>query len=312
MFCVDVDTLSSVRALRQIVFSPGVATALAAAGIFGVYLYVYKRQFDVLPATVYLAVNQTAGLGWYLPIAALTWPGDTAVVPPATTGSDLLVLTAVGLAIAAANVVSIRALKLGDVSYVAPLNKLVPVFVLPVELLLLTAPLTAAQVVGVALAGGAIYAANYDGGALTAPLRRAAGYQPARLALAGAALFALGDVGTRAVLSTTPLPPQTVALSTFVVVALVVTPLALRRVEWPRLRGVAPGLVAISAAFAVGVHLATVSFASAPASVVSPLVNTQVIVAVVLGSVFLDEGSLRRRLAAAVFAVAGVALVAAG
>ena len=43
-------------------FPAGVLTALAAALAFGVYLYVYKRYFDDLPATVYLAVVEIAGI----------------------------------------------------------------------------------------------------------------------------------------------------------------------------------------------------------------------------------------------------------
>ncbi|MBB6646237.1 EamA family transporter [Halobellus ruber] len=292
--------------------SPGVGAALAAAVLFGCYLYLYKRHFDVLPATVYTAVNEVAGFVWYLPIAALTWPADTAVLPAATTPADLALLGAVGVTVAAANIVSIRALKLGDASYVAPLNKLVPVFVLPIELLLLTTAIGAVQVGGVVLAVTAIYVANYETASALEPLRRAVTYRPAQLALGGALLFALGDVGTRAVLSTTPIPTQTTALFSFVAVAGVAVPFAVTRVEWPRLREVLPGLVALSSVFAVGVHLATTSFDLAPASIASPLINTQVIIVVLLGSLLLDEGHLSRRLAAAVLAVAGVALVATG
>jgi drug/metabolite transporter (DMT)-like permease len=294
------------------VIQAGVATALAAALVFGVYLYVYKRSFDALPATVYTAVNEVAGFLWYLPIAALTWPTGEAVVPAATTAADVLLLCGVGVAIAAANLVSVRAFKLGDVSYIAPLNKLVPVFVLPVELLVLRTELGALQVLGVLLAGVAIYVANYETASVLAPLRRVVAYRPAQLALLGAVLFAVADVGVRAVLLTTPLPAQTVALFSFVAVAAVALPLALPRVRWTRLRPALPGTVALSAVFAVGVHLATVSFDAAPASVVSPLVNTQAVVAVLLGSVLLDEGLLGRRLTAAVVAVAGIALVASG
>ena len=293
-------------------FSPGVGTALAAAAVFGCYLYAYKRHFDALPATVYTAVNEAAGFLWYLPIAAVTWPSGTAVVPASTTASDIALIGGVGVAVGAANVVSIRALKLGEVSYVAPLNKLVPVFVLPAELLFLTAPIGPLQVGGIALAVAAIYVANYETASAFDPLRRAVTYRPAQLALGGAVLFALGDVGTRAVLSTTPIPPQTMALFSFGAVAGVALPLAATRVEWPRLRPALPGLVALSAVFAVGVHLVTVSFALAPASIASPLINMQAVVAVLLGSLLLGEGHRRRRLAAAVLAVVGVALVATG
>jgi len=294
------------------VIPAGVSTALAAALVFGAYLYVYKRSFDALPATVYTAVNEVAGFAWYLPIAALTWPSGAAVVPPETTLADVALLCGVGLVIAAANLVSIRAFKLGDVSYIAPLNKLVPVFVLPIELLVLTADLGPLQVLGVGVAGVAIYVANYETASALAPLQRVVAYRPAQLALLGALLFAMADVGTRAVLSTTPFTTQTVALFSFVAVAAVALPLAAPRVEWSRLRPVLPGVIALSAVFAVGVHLATVSFAAATASVVSPLLNTQAIVAVLLGSVLLDEGLLGRRLTAAVVAVAGIALVASG
>lgn len=290
----------------------GVATALAAALVFGVYLAVYKRSFDALPATVYTAVNEAAGFGWYLVIAALTWPAGAPVVPPEATLADLALLGGVGLVIAAANLVSIRAFKLGDVSFVAPLNKLVPVFVLPVELVVLTAEIGPLQVLGVGLAAVAIYVANYETDSALAPLRRVVRYRPAQLALLGAVLFAMADVGTRAVLSTTPFPTQTVALFSFVAVAAVALPLAIPRVDTTRLRPALPGVVALSAVFAVGVHLATVSFAAAPASVVSPVLNTQAIVAVLLGSLLLGEGQLGRRLTAAVVAVVGIALVAGG
>lgn len=293
-------------------FPAGVLTALGAALAFGVYLYIYKRSFDDLPATVYLAVVEIAGLCWYLPIAALTWPAETAVVPDSLVLADLVLLAGLGVAVSGANLVSIRAFKLGDVSYVAPLNKLVPVFVLPVELLVLSVDLGWLQMVGVGVAGVAIYIANYDHGAVLAPVRRATTYRPAQLALVGAVLFAFNDVGIRAVLSTTPLAPQTVALFTFTAVALAALPLALQRADWQQLRPALPGLVTLAGLFAVGVHLVTISFARAPASVVSPLVNTQAVVAVLLGSVLLSEGQLRRRLSAAVLAVAGVALVAAG
>ena len=288
----------------------GVPTAIAAALIFGVYLYVYKRSFDWLPSTVYATVIEAAGLLWYLPIVVLTLPADTALVPPETTLGDVALLCGLGVVVAAANLVSLRAFKLGDVSYVAPLNKLVPVFVLPIELVVLTTELGVFQVAGVALAGVAIYVANYESDSMSAPLRRVVTSPPARLALLGAVLFAFADVGTRAVFTTTPFPVQTVALFSFVAVGAAALPFAVTRVDWSQLRPALPGLVALSTVFAVGIHFATISFTAAPASIVSPLINTQAIVAVLLGSLLLDEGLLGRRLTASVFAVAGIALVA--
>ncbi|WP_276260224.1 EamA family transporter [Haloglomus litoreum] len=291
---------------------PGVALAVAAALAFGGYLVAYKRAFADLPATVYVAANEAAALGWYAVIAAVTWPTGEPLVPPGTGLRDGLLVAGVGLAAGAATLVSIRAFKLGEVSYVAPLNKLVPVFVLPLELLVLAERLGPLQVVGVLVATAAIYVANYEGGGALAPFRRAAGYTPARLALGGAVLFAVADVGTRAALSTTALVPQAVALATLVGVTLVSLPFAASRLPESGLRESLPGLVALAAVFAVAIHLAVLAFDAAPASVVSPVVNTQAVVAVVLGGLLLGERGLGRRLLAALLAVAGVALIAAG
>jgi drug/metabolite transporter (DMT)-like permease len=294
------------------VVQAGILPSVVAALIFGVYLFVYKRSFDALPSTVYVATVEIAGFGWYAVIAALTWPAGEPMVPADLGPTSALVLLGVCAAIAGANLVSIRAFKLGDVSYVAPLNKLAPAFVLPVELALLAISPGPLQVAGLALAVVAIYVANYEGGGFLVPFQRAASYRPAQLALVGAVLFAVSDVGVRALLSRTDLVPQALALATFAGVAIAAVPLAIRRVDWKRLRRAVPGIVALASIFAVAVHLKTIAFDVASASVVSPIVNTQAVVAVLLGGVILREEGLPRRLAAAVLAVGGVALIATG
>lgn len=60
----------------------------------------------------------------------------------------------------------------------------------------------------------------------------------------------------------------------------------------------------------LAVHLTTLAFDAAPASVVSSVVNTQAVVAVVLGGLLLGERGFGRRLLAALLAVVGVALIA--
>jgi drug/metabolite transporter (DMT)-like permease len=294
------------------VLQAGVLWSLAAALILGVYLFVYKRSFDGLPSPVYVATVETLGLLWYALIAAVTWPAGEPLVPATFGTGEALLLVGICGAIAGANLVSMEAFKLGDVSYVAPLNKLAPAFVLPFEVALLAAAPGPLQTAGLALAVVAIYVANYEGGGLLVPFRRAAAYLPARLALLGAVLFAVGDVGVRALLSGTDLTPQAVALATFAGVAAVAIPLAYRQARWEQLRPALPGIAALAALFAAGIHLATIAFSVAAASVVSPIVNTQAIVAVLLGGVVLGEEGLSRRLGAAVVAVSGVALIAAG
>lgn len=58
--------------------------------------------------------------------------------------------------------------------------------------------------------------------------------------------------------------------------------------------------------------MTALAFSSVPASVASPIISLQAVVAVVLGGVVLDEDGLALRLAAAGSATVGVALIALG
>lgn len=289
----------------------GVAAAVAAALLFGAYLYVYKRRFAGYPAFAYLVVAEGAAAAWYAPVALATYAGGTPVLPPGFDGRAGAVLEVVFLGSAAAATLTVYAVRVGDVSYVAPLAKLVPVFVLPIEVLALHVRPSAVQVAGLGLATAAVYVANAEAGGWTAPLRRAAAYPPARLALASAALFGVVDVGKRTLLSDLAVPVETLVLGTLAGIAVGALPLALSRGE--RLpRAALPGVVAVGLLLAVGQHLVALAFQHAAASVASPVVNTQAVVAVVLGGVLLDERAVGRRFLAAGLAVAGVTAVALG
>lgn len=290
----------------------GLAYAAGAAVLLGVYLVVYKRYFSGYPTTVFVFCVEGLGFCWYLLITAVTYGGGPAV-PASTPGWTLLLVAGVAVAAGGASVVSIRALQVGDVSYAAPLSKLVPLFVLPLELIVVGGTLGPLQAVGVVVATGAIYVANYDpaAGSALAPFRAAVARRAGRLALASAALFACADVGSRLLLQELSLAPQAVALATFAGIVLVTAPFALRH-DRSAFAGLLPRLVPVAGGFAVGVHLVTLSFARLPASVASPVVNTQAVVAVLLGGLVLREESTGRRLAAAGLAVAGIALLALG
>ncbi len=290
--------------------NPGVGYAVAAALVWGGYLFALKRYFD-LPPTVLTAVSDGFAVVWYLPFAAVTMPADAAATLDAVTAESALVVAGVVVVTAVAVVVSIRALTVGDVSYVAPINKIVPVFVLPIELGLLGATLAPVQVVGVLVATSAVYVANYRRGGLLAPFREAARNRAAQLALASAALFGVSDVGKRVVLGTLDLPPQVWVPVLYAGMTLAILPFALR--AWPDggVRADLPKLAALGGTAVVGEHLTSLAFAAVPASVASPIINTQAVVAVMLGGLVLREGFFGRRLAASGLAVAGVTLVAA-
>ncbi|WP_017343698.1 EamA family transporter [Halorubrum sp. T3] len=289
----------------------GLLFALAAAVVWGTYLFVLKRAFsEYPPAALTVAIN-AAALGWFLAATGLTVGfGDAAaglsglVVP-----RRFAVVAVTSLATAAAFVLFLRAIENGAVSYVAPINKVVPMFVLPLEVGLLGQVLAPIQVAGVVVTTLAVYVANYEPGSFFAPLARAARSRPAQLALASAACYAVADVGKRVALQELAIPGTLWVPLLLVGVAVVLLPAAIRN-PIEASRDDVPKFLAAGALVALGEHLTTVAFAALPASVASPVINTQAIVAVVLGGVLLGERHFRLRLVAAVLAVVGVAMIA--
>jgi drug/metabolite transporter (DMT)-like permease len=289
-----------------VLVDPGIPVALAAALIFGAYLFVVKRYFADYPAPTYILFANVAGIAWYAPVAATTMPaaplsGFDASAVGLLVGSSV----ATGFALLA----FFHGLKLGDVSYVAPISKVVPVFVLPLEVVVLGERLAPLQVVGVVVITVALYVANYQPGELLEPLRRAATTPAAQFALASAAIFGVVDISKRLLMQELAVPPQVFVPVMLAIVAATMLPLALR--AWPRgdPRGDVRKWVAVGVLVAAAQHLTAVSFQTLPASVASPLVNTQAVVAVVLGAVLLDEPRFGTRLAAAALAVTGVAFI---
>ncbi|WP_435186067.1 EamA family transporter [Halobellus sp. EA9] len=294
---------------------PGVAYSVVAAFVWGTYIFVLKRYFRGYPGTVLTAGINAAALAWYLPLVTLRSRALRTAPDPASLGAAALadpfgtaVLVATVLSTAAAFLAFLRAIDVGEVSYVAPISKVVPVFVLPIEVLFLHQRLTPLQVAGVAVATLAVYVANYRSGPLLAPLRKAASSRAAQLALASAACYAISDVGKRVVLQELSVPLSLWVPTALGGVLLVVLPLAAR--EWVPLRGDLPKFVLAGAGVALGEHVTALAFSAAPASIASPIINTQAVVAVVLGGLVLREEAFGTRLVAAGLAVAGVGLIA--
>lgn len=203
----------------------------------------------------------------------------------------------------------LRAIADGDVSYVTPINKTVPMFVLPLEILLLGQVLTLIQVFGVVVATVAVYVANYDPGGLLRPFVKAARSRPAQLAVLSAMCYAGSDVGKRISLQELAIPETLWVPLLLAGVAIVLVPSAVRNPP-TEIRSDIPKFALGGAIVALGEHVTTLAFAALPASIASPIINTQAIVAVVLGGVLLGERYFRIRLVAAVLAVLGVTLIA--
>jgi drug/metabolite transporter (DMT)-like permease len=226
----------------------------------------------------------------------------------AVDASQLAVVVGTVVTSAVAFLVFLRALDVGEVSYVAPISKIVPVFVLPIEVLLLHQRLTPLQIAGVVVATLAVYVANYRTGSLLDPLRKAATARPAQLALLSAVCYALSDVGKRLALQELGIQPELWVPTLLLGVLVVVFPLAVR--EWVSVRADLPRFVAAGGGVALGGHVTALAFQQVPASIASPIINTQAIVAVVLGGVVLRERAFATRLVAAGLAVCGVGLIA--
>jgi Predicted membrane protein len=143
----------------------GIGYAVVAAVVWGLYLFYLKRAFRGYTASTLTVLVNAFALGWYLPILGVSFGfGDAADALVGFGADDVGVLALTVVTIAGANVAFLRALAIGDVSYVAPINKVVPVFVLPIEVLFLGQFLTPLQIIGVFIATGSRLRRQFSGG----------------------------------------------------------------------------------------------------------------------------------------------------
>ncbi len=286
----------------------GLTFALGAALVWGVYIYLLKRLFTGYPPAALTVLINACALAWYLPVT-LTQTDSSSTAVTGFGPSEVGVVSLTVVMTAVAFVLFLRAIATGDVSYVTPINKLVPMFVLPLEILLLGQVLAPIQVAGVVVATLAVYVANYDPGGFFEPFRKAARSRPAQLALLSAMCYAVSDLGKRVSLQELAIPETLWVPMLLFGVLVVLLPSALR--NWPGVpRADLPKFVLAGGMVALGEHVTTVAFAILPASIASPVINTQAIVAVILGGILLGERHFRIRLLAAVLAVVGVTLIA--
>ena len=287
---------------------PGLGFAISAAFVWGFYIYVLKHSFSSYPPAALTVLINAFAIAWYLPVTITQTPFSSdlfAGFGPAELGVVALTV----LSTAVAFVLFLHAISIGDVSYVTPINKIVPMFVLPLEVLLLGQFLTPIQVAGVVVATLAVYVANYDPGGFFKPFVKAARSRPAQLALVSAMCYAISDIGKRVSLQELTIPETLWVPLLLFGVLLVLLPSAIRNPP-TAVRGDLPKLALGGAIVALGEHVTTLAFALLPASIASPVINTQAIVAVILGGILLGERYFRIRLVAAVLAVVGVTLIA--
>jgi len=287
----------------------GIAYAVLSALVFGVYLFIMKRWFTEYPSPVFLLLTYSLVPVVYVPVVFVS---SEPFLPASKRISVLAAVLAVTGVTAIGLLTLFRAIRVGEVSYVSPISKIVPVFVLPLEVGLLGQHLSTLQVGGVVVATAAVYVANWQGTALLAPLERARQSRPAQLALLSAATFAFVDVGKRVLMQEMAIEPTTYIPVMAIGVAALMAPLALRYQVPPGWRADLPKFVVAAIFVGYANHIVLLSFQLLPASIVSPIVNGQAIVAVILGAVLLDEAHFRARLAAAGLAIVGIAMISVG
>ena len=105
----------------------GLGFALVSALLFGGYLVFIKEYLTKYTPSVYLAGVNGFALLWYLPIGFLTVDGN--LIPGGLGMDSWVMMIGVALLTALALLTLFRALIEGEVSYVAPISKLVPLFV---------------------------------------------------------------------------------------------------------------------------------------------------------------------------------------
>ncbi len=288
----------------------GLGFAIVAAFVWGFYIYLLKQSFSGYPPAALVVCLNSFALIWYFPVfvTQTDFAGFGRLVD-GFGGTELGIVALTIVVSAAAFVLFIQAIAEGDVSYVTPINKVVPMFVLPLEILLLGQVLSPLQILGVVIATAAVYVANYDPGGLLQPIVKAAHSRPAQLALLSAMCYAVGDLGKRVSLQELAIPETLWVPLLLSGVTVVLLPSAVRNPP-TGVRSDFPKFVGAGALVALGEHVTTLAFAALPASIASPIINTQAIIAVVLGGILLGERYFRIRLVAAVLAVGGVTLIA--
>jgi drug/metabolite transporter (DMT)-like permease len=286
----------------------GAIYALLAGVSFGAYIFVFKRYFGHYSASGVTGVIYGLSFGWYLAYLLISGSFNALTVPRLAVWEVLFVVVSVLFFVGALFALYL-ALYAGDISYVTPISKISPVIVLPLEILLLNEYLTPVQITGVVCTTIAVYIANYQGGPLLAPFLRVGRYRPAQLALLSAALIAIFQLSQRVILQDIGLPLELwVLLKTGSVGILLVA--TANGVDPTTFKDDLPSLAGAALFVAVGEVFAALGFALVPASIASPLVSTQAIVAVILGGILLNEEAFIQRFVAASLAVLGVWLIA--
>lgn len=290
----------------------GVGYALLAACFGGTYMLSVKRYLDGVAPSLIAVGSSLVAVALYLPVVFVTATDPIQALTLDVNRTGLaVVFTSIFLSMGG-KLLFLSAIDSGEVSYVAPLGKTVPAFVLPFEILLIGVVLKPLQAVGIFVVVGGVYLTNFQKGRIYDPLVRLVTSLPAKLALGSAVVFGLNDVLQRAILQVFGVNPFLWVVLRRLGVALLLLPVVLRLDIVDIIRSRWRGFLIVGGLNVGLAHFATFSYSLLQASVASPIINAQSIVAVLLGGTLLKESAFRYRIAGAILTVAGIVLIVTG
>lgn len=290
----------------------GFGYALLAACFGGMYMLSVKRYLDGVSASLIAVGSSLVAVALYLPVVFATAADPIQALTLDVNRTGLAVVFASILLSMGGKLLFLSAINTGEVSYVAPLGKTVPAFVLPFEILLIGVVLGPLQAVGIFVVVVGVYLTNFEKGTVYDPILRLVTSLPAKLALGSAVVFGLNDVLQRAILQVFGVNPFLWVVLRRLGVALLLLPIVLRSDIVDVVRSRWRGFLIVGGLNVGLAHFATFSYSLLQASVASPIINAQSIVAVLLGGTLLKESAFRYRIAGATLTVIGIVLIVTG
>jgi len=222
-----------------------------------------------------------------------------------------LALVASGTINAVAALLIARAVHRSDLSLVAPLKSLTPLFMLGTAPLLIGEYATPAGIAGVVvIVAGAYLLSEPEGSGILAPYRALFQDAGAREMLVVAVIFSISAVVDKVGVQASGAFTWAAALNLFVAAAVGPVVLIRRATRGvPLLAGAGRDVAGAAAVTAVALAAQMAAITMTAAAYVIAVKRTSVLFAVLAGGVFFEERATRRRAVAAIIMIAGFALV---
>jgi len=220
-------------------------------------------------------------------------------------------LVALTAALAAlAGVLILISLKKGDLSLIAPIQTLTPLFVLIIAIFFLKQSPGPVGLIGILLVViGGIFLDKNPHESVVSVLKRIVSYQPALIAVAAAVLFAIASILDQIGLESAGIGIWILYVYFFIFLFLTPVVVLSRRKTLPALKNHLPLLVFVTGFHVLAIFLQFSALTLKSASYVMSIKRLSSVFAVLLASIFLKEKRAVSRIPGAVIMVAGAILI---